>query len=432
MRTDRALRSRLEAAGQEWLLDHLGSLDPVAGAKLANQLAGLDLELIERIRAGEELAPAPTGALEPLPYTPASERDIGTDAARKGADALAAGKVGFVILAGGQASRLRYDGPKGAFPIGPRSERSLFQILVEQVLRGARDAGRSLPLAITTSIDTDAAIRAFFETHDCFGFPREDLSFACQGQLPALDEQGCLLLAEKDRVFTNPDGHGGALRALETSGILAAWEQRGVDRVACSQIDNPILRVVDPDFIGRAKQIATKIVLKRKASEKVGVVARSGGRCALVEYSDLSEEESERTDDDGQLTYRLGSIAVHVFRLDFLRRELLRSLPLHVAKKEIPCVDRAGAAQFKTGTKYERFLFDLFPRAEEIAVCEVERAREFEPLKNFAGEHSPEVVRAALDREYRRWYEQAGIEPPSDAPLELSPLDVMGPDDLSR
>jgi UDP-N-acetylglucosamine/UDP-N-acetylgalactosamine diphosphorylase len=428
---DRTLESRLEAAGQGWILEHLATLDPVSGAKLANQLAGLDLELVARIRAGEELAAPSGGTLEPLPYIPAAERGIGTDAAHRGAAALADGKVGFVILAGGQASRLRYDGPKGAYPIGPRTERPLFRILVEQVLRGVRDAGRDMPLAITTSASTDASIRTFFETHDCFGFPREDLSFACQGQLPALDRQGHFLLAERDRVFTNPDGHGGALQSLETSGILEEWEARGVELVSCCQVDNPILRVVDPDFIGRANQLATKIVLKNGPNEKVGVVARSGGKYALVEYSDISEEDADRTDPDGRLTYRLGSIAVHVFRLDFLRRELPRALPLHVARKEIACVDRDGTPQRTEGTKYERFLFDLFPQADDIAVCEVEREREFEPLKNYAGEHSPEIVRAALDRQYRRWYAEAGVEPPPEDPLELSPLDVMGPDDLS-
>jgi len=427
-----AFRKRIEAAGQGWILDHLESLDAAHRDALAHQLAGLDLELVAGIRAGQGLAEPPPAALEPLPYTPAAERGPGTEAARRGAAALGAGEVGFVILAGGQASRLRFDGPKGAYPIGPRTDRSLFRILVEQVRRATRDAGRAMPLAITTSTATDAAIRAFFETHDCFGFPRRDLAFACQGQLPALDADGRFLFAAPDHVFTNPDGHGGALQALERTGILEDWEARGVRKVACCQVDNPILRVADADLIGRAATLATKVVLKRSPGEKVGIVARAGGRPALVEYSDLDPADAAKTDADGRLTYRLGSIAAHVFDLGFLRRELPRALPLHVAHKEIPCVDRAGAAQRVPGTKYERFLFDLFPRADDIAVCEVVREEEFEPLKNHEGEHSPDVVRAALDRQYRRWYAEAGVAPPAEDPLELSPLDVNGPADLAR
>jgi len=427
---DKALRSRLVSAGQEWLIAYRDTLDAARAEDLTRQLSSLDLDLVERIRAGGERAPPPPKDLEPLPYVAAEERGPRTGAARSGAAALTQGAVGFVVLAGGQASRLKYDGPKGCYPIGPRTNRPLFRILVEQVVRAGRDAGRTPPLAVTTSTTTDAAIKAFFEGHDCFGFPRADISFACQGQLPALDADGRFLLAEPGRVFTNPDGHGGALQALETSGILAAWEERGVEKVACCQVDNPLLSVVDADFLGRAGTLATKVVMKRAADEKVGVVARAGGKPTLVEYSDIAPEDAARTDRDGRLTYRLGSIAAHVFDLAFLRRELPRSLPLHVAHKEIPCVDAAGTPQRVKGTKYERFLFDLFPLAGDISVCEVDREREFEPLKNAEGEHSPEVVRAALDRQYRRWYEEAGATPPDESPLELSPLDAIGPDDL--
>jgi len=435
---DRKLRARLEAAGQEWLVSHAETLHEPGRTRLCKQLAALDFDLVARVRADEGLADAPEGTLEPLPCVAAAARGLRTPEADAGREALRAGRVGFVVLAGGQASRLRYNGPKGEFPIGPHSDRSLFRILVERVMRGGRDAGVMPRLALTTSSTTDAAIRRFFEEHDCFGYPRDLIRFACQGQIPALDEQGLFLLAERDRVFTNPDGHGGALQALETSAILAEWEEAGIDLVSVCQIDNPLLHVVDPDFIGRVVAgaghggvpIATKIVVKTEPAEKVGVVASVGGRPALVEYSDISDADSERRDDDGQLTYRLGSIAAHAFRLDFLRTELPRSLPLHVAHKEIPCVDSDGEADTRPGTKYERFLFDLFPRADEIVVCEVERAREFAPLKNFEGVHSPMDVRRQMDAEYRRWYAEADKTPPDQTPLELSPLDAVGSDDV--
>jgi len=433
---DHALRARLTDAGQEWIHDHLEGLDPTRRQALLQQLASLDLKLVADIRANEGIAGNPEGEIEPVGYVAIGDRHHGTDAAERGREALRAGRVACVILAGGQASRLRYDGPKGEYPIGPRSERSLFRILVEQIMRSGHDAGTPLPLAITTSASTDTDIRAFFDEHDRFGFPREALRFAQQRQLPALDHAGRLMLAERDRVFTNPDGHGGALQALENEGILAEWQAAGIEWVATCQVDNPILRVVDPDFIGciagGSAPIATKIVLKTEPSEKVGVVANVGGRPALVEYSDLGAEDEARRDADGQLTYRLGSIAAHVFRLDFLRQELPVSLPLHAARKDIPCIDASGNATHLPGTKYERFLFDLFPRAPEVVVCEVLREHEFAPLKNAEGADSPEEVRNALDAQYRRWHSEAGVEPPADAPLEYSPLDIDGPQDLSE
>ena len=433
MKLDRSLRARLAKAGQEFLADHAEGLDPARQEMLLTQLEGLDFDLVARLRAaGEESAL--DGDVEPLPYVSFQERGPGTAAAEHGARELAAGRVAFALLAGGQASRLRWDGPKGTYPVGPVTERCLFRIFTEHVLRAGRDCGRQPPLAVTTSAATDAAIRAFFERQDCFGMDRQDLAFACQASLPALDEHGRLVLNAPDRIFTNPDGHGGAVLALERDGVLAAWEEAGITTVVTFQVDNPLLRVVDPDFIGRLHtgdaQLATKVILKERPEQKLGVVVRRAGRPATVEYSELPAELAAARDADGQLTFRLGSVGAHAFRLDFLRRELARDLPLHTARKEIPCVATDGAAIRQWGVKFERFLFDLFPRVDGIAVAEVLREREYGPIKNAEGAESPETARAMLDAEYRRWYREAGKTPPGDERIELSPLDALGPEDL--
>lgn len=309
-------------------------------------------------------------------------------------------------------------------------------MLVEHILRAGKDYGRTPPLAVTTSATTDAAIRTFFERNDCFGLDRKQLAFARQASLPALDDGGRVVLAAPDRIFTSPDGHGGAVLALETHGVLAAWEAAGVTTVCTFQVDNPLLRVVDADFIGRHTEsghdIATKVILKREPGQKVGVVVAHEGRPAIVEYSEITDEQAAARDPDGQLTFRLGSIAVHLFRLDFLRGELARELPLHTARKELPCVEADGTPVRRKGIKYERFIFDLFPRAGGITVVEVEPERQYGAVKNAEGKESAQTARAALDAEYRRWYAAAGKTPPDTegAQLELSPLDVLGPEDL--
>jgi len=434
MNLDRTLRSRLTAAGQEFLSDWLDQLAPRKREHLLRQLDSIDLDLVAALGRGEGLARPPEGALEPLPYVPLADRGSDSEIAALGTKALQQGRIAFAMLAGGQASRLRYDGPKGAYPIGPVTDRSLFRILTEQVLRARRDFGALPPLAITTSSTTDAATRHFYESQNCFGMDRDRLVFSCQGSLPALDDDGRMMLGAPDRIFTSPDGHGGAIVALERDGVLAGWEDRGVDVVCTFQVDNPVLQVVDPEFLGRLlaqpAPIATKIVLKTDPAEKVGVIVRQGGRPAIVEYSELSAEQQAARDPDGQLTYRLGSIAVHAFDLKFLRRVLATQLPLHTARKEIRCVDASGQVVRRPGRKFERFLFDLLPQADDITVVEVDRGTEFAPLKNATGADSPETVRHALSAQYRRWYVEAGKPAPPDDPIELSPLVAMGPADL--
>jgi UDP-N-acetylglucosamine/UDP-N-acetylgalactosamine diphosphorylase len=433
MKLDRSLRARLATAGQESLADHCERLDPARRDTLVAQLEELDLDVLAKLRAAQE-GSALEADIQPLPYVPFRERGRKTAAAKRGAGELEAGRVAFALLAGGQASRLRWDGPKGTFPVGPVTERCLFQIFAEHIVRAGRDHGRQPPLAVTTSATTDAAIRAFFERQDCFAVDRAELAFACQASLPALDDDGRLLLSAPDRIFTNPDGHGGAVLALEREGILAGWEKTGITTVVTFQVDNPLLQVVDSDFIGRLwtgdASLATKVILKERPEQKLGVVVRRAGRPAIVEYSELPADLAAARDPDGQLSLRLGSIAVHAFRLDFLRRELGRDLPLHRARKEIACVDSDGAKARRWGMKFERFLFDLFPRADDIAVAEVLREREYGPVKNAEGAESPETARAMLDAEYRRWYREAGKAPPEGERLELSPLEALGPEDL--
>ena len=339
------------------------------------------------------------------------------------------------MFAGGQASRLRLDGPKGTYPIGPRTDRSLFRILVEQLVRAGRDFGTCPPLAVTTSASTDAAIRAFFEAQDCFGMDRGRLRFACQGSLPAFDRMQRLVLAGPGRIFRNPDGHGGAIAALESSGILTDWAAAGIEAICTFQVDNPLLKVVDTDFIGRLwtekPPIVTKVVRKTDPTEKVGVVACVKGLPSIVEYSEIGAHANAR-DPDGQLTFRLGSIAVHAFDLEFLAGALKTPLPLHRANKEIPGIDEQNNPARIPGVKFERFVFDLFPLADGLTVVETLREREYAPVKNAEGQDSPATVRAALDAEYRRWYEEAGAAPPEGSePLELSPLDALGPQDVT-
>lgn len=417
----------------EGILRRLELLPPAARARLESQVRAVDWGLMERLRRGAGLAESSMARVAPVPYVRHAERGKDPAFSARAQASLKKGGIGFVLFAGGQASRLGWDGPKGTFPIGPVSDRSLFRILCEKLARAGRRFGVTPFLAVTTSEATDGAIREAFAREGCYGLPAGRVDFVCQASLPALDERGAVLLETPERIFTSPDGHGGAAVALESSGLLERWETAGVTAVSTFQVDNPLLRLLDLDFLGRLREggppIVTKIVLKSDPGERVGVVASRGGRPAIVEYSELSAEEAARRDPDGHLTYRLGSIGVHAFELRFLRRELRGNLPFHRAIRPVPCVDEAGRPTRVNGQKFERFLFDLFPCAPAVTVVECLREREFAPLKNAEGDDSPDSVRAAMRSEYLRWHIEAGRTPPA-GPIEFSPLEVDGPEDL--
>jgi UDP-N-acetylglucosamine/UDP-N-acetylgalactosamine diphosphorylase len=324
------------------------------------------------------------------------------------------------------------------YPIGPVSGKSLFQIHAEKVLALRRRYQRPVPLLVMTSEATDAETMAFFDDHAHFGLPREDVSFLCQGTMPALDlATGKLLMESRDRLFTSPDGHGGVLRALEKARLLPALQARGVRHVFYFQVDNPLVKVADPVFLGyhltTRAEVSLKIVPKESPLDKLGNVVGVDGRCTIIEYSDLPEALARQTDGQGHLRIWAGSPAIHLFELDFLLRMCREGtqIPFHVARKKVPYLDepaRLVHPERENALKFEKFIFDVLPLADRWAVAETSRREDFMPLKNATGSDTPETVRQALSNLAGDWLEQAGVgvprRPDGDAAvaLEISPL----------
>jgi len=274
-----------------------------------------------------------------------------------------------------------------------------------------------------TSPATDAETRALFEAEGYFGCAREDVFIFCQGTLPAWDFEGRLILDQPGRIAESPNGHGGAVAALHESGALSHMEARGIDRLFYFQVDNPLVRVGDPVFLGfheaSGSEMSCKVIRKADPLEKVGVVARRDGRPAVVEYTELSPDLRDARDAGGQLLYWAGNIAIHVFNLDFLHRlaqDGEKLLPVHASPKIIPSAHsphKARASPAPNGYKLERFVFDALPWAERVCVLEVSAAEEFSPIKNASGDQSPESSRADLEACYRRWLDEGGVEIPA-------------------
>jgi UDP-N-acetylglucosamine/UDP-N-acetylgalactosamine diphosphorylase len=367
---------------------------------------------------------------------------------RLGEEALRQGQVAAMVVAGGQGSRLGFDHPKGMFPVGPVTNKSLFQIHAEKLLALGRRYGKSVPFLIMTSPDNDGETRAFFKEHAYFGLPAADVFFFSQGTMPAIDlATGRLLLEKPGRIFTSPNGHGGSLTALAESGLLDRLRQRGVRQVFYWQVDNPLVRVADPLFLGHHRaaraEVSSKVVPKQDPEDKLGNMVLIDGRCAMIEYSDLPRDMAVARDEHGQLRFWAGSPAIHIFEVDFLARvtQGKERIPFHVACKKVPHIDAAGATvepDKPNALKFEMFVFDVLPRADRWTVVETSRREEFEPLKNAAGPDSPETVRQAISNLAGDWLHKAGVEVPRRAdgnvsvPLEISPLFALDAAELAE
>lgn len=437
-------QARLRSFGQEHLLRFFHELDGSAQERLLRQVLAIDYPLLSRLH--RELVQSPPtaeslGRLEPLAAEsfeslPLPERAALTTA---GMRALREGKVAAFLVAGGQGTRLGHAGPKGTFSIGLPSGKSLFQLQAERLLALSRRAGKAIPWYIMTSPENHAETVAFFSERGFFGFPERDLLFFPQGELPVVDAEGRILLADKGRVSLGPNGNGGCFLALKQSGALDDMKKRGVEWVFIYSVDNALVKVADPRFVGYALQsgfpAASKAVVKAGPDEKVGVLCRRNGRPSVIEYSDLPASLRESRLPDGSLEFRAGNIAIHLFSRAFLAANAEEGLPYHVAHKKIPFVDESG----KTVTpatpnafKFELFMFDLFPRAEGMAALLVEREEEFAPVKNADGVDSPESARTLLRAQHRKWLLAAGLPASSleGRLFEISPLTSLEGEDL--
>lgn len=431
-------------------------LTPSEQDQLRRQVEDIDLVLLERLylqaESGETSCVPPSETIRAPSVVPLADspraREEQQRAERLGGRALEAGQVAIVLVAGGQGTRLGHDGPKGTFAIGPVSGKSLFQIHAEKVLATGRRYGARLPLYIMTSPDNDRVTRRFFNDHDFFGLDRDQVVFFQQGMMPVLDRQtGMLLMADKHRVATSPDGHGGVVKALADGGHLSDLRRLGAEYIFYYQVDNPLVKVADPATLGyhieAQSEMSLKVVRKLDPGEKMGVVVEVDGRPQLIEYSDLPTEVAERRLSDGRLEIWAGSIAVHVFNISFLERlagDGLK-LPYHRAVKSVPHLDEGGHLVHPAepnAIKFEMFVFDALPLADKALVIETGRREEFEPLKNATGDCSPASVRRAMSNLFAGWLDAAGVQvayrPDGSAgvPIEISPLVALDAEELRK
>ena len=430
--TRQELEALLAPVGQEHLLRFWEKLTDSERTRLATQIQTVDWKQV----AGwihdalgetgttaipfERLSPAPYVALRPRTEDEANHL---REAVEAGERLLQNGKVACFTVAGGQGTRLGFNAPKGTYCFSPLRNKSLFQYFAEAILRNQEKYATTLPWYIMTSPANHDDTIHFFEQHRFFGLKPENVRFFIQGTLPGFSQDGKALLATPDTLALFANGHGGTFAALRDSGTLDDLDARGIEYLSYWQVDNPMVTVCDPLFIGlhhlTGSEMSSRCLVKRDAMEKLGHFTLLDGKLMIVEYSDMPKELLEKRDADGQLTFRPGSPAIHILSRDFIRRLTTGTFALkpHRANKKIQFVDETGnlvTPDAPNGIKLEFFIFDALPLARNPLILEADRNEEFAAIKNATGNDSPESCRTALLERTAHWLEMAGVKMPRD------------------
>lgn len=438
------LRQVCREQGQEHVFNFWDQLNDAQRENLLDELDSLDFEEVSRliqqhVKTQDHEVELPH--LEPAPYIRLPETKAETEehaqAHTHGEALIRQGQVAAFLVAGGQGTRLGYDGPKGCFPIGQISRKTLFQLFAEKLLAARRQYAANIPWYIMTSRDNDEVTRHFFREHDYFGLPREDIIFFRQGMMPVVDQNGRLLMDSPSALALAPDGHGGAIRALKRSGSLDDMRKRGVRYISHFQVDNVLVPPVDPLFVGfheqTGSQMSSRMVRKRSPDERVGHFCLVDGRLRVIEYSDMPADLAQQRRGDGDLLFNAGSIAIHIYDVDFVEQLNQRGyeLPFHRAWKKVPYVNELShriRPRQPNANKFEMFVFDALPAARRTMVLEGAREEIFSPVKNAQGEDSVETAQRDMMRQAARWIKAAGIQIETNDEgvptlrIEISPL----------
>ena len=401
MEYDKILHT-LQTYGQEHLLKYYDSLQQKDQECLLKQIADIDWGILKLLQSGK--AAEEKGVLEPLGALELPEIRKKESAYREiGKKAIQEGKIGAVLLAGGQGTRLGFNGPKGTVNIGLSKKLYIFECLIHNLMDVVRETGSWVHLFIMTSQKNNEETVSFFQKHNYFGYDAEHIHFFIQEMAPAVGYDGKLLLEEKGKLALSPNGNGGWFSSMEKAGLLPLLHEKGIEWLNIFAVDNVLQRIADPCFIGATIDSGcasgAKVVRKASPMERVGVLCLEDKRPSIVEYYEMTEDMIHLKDENGNLLYNFGVILNYLFRVDKLEEILHTTLPLHMAEKKIPCLDANGELyrpETPNGYKFETLVLDMVRLMDSCLPFEVERSHEFAPIKNKEGVDSIETARELL------------------------------------
>lgn len=396
---DIRVKEQIEKNNQKYLLKYVNGSMP---KRLEEQLLEYDWSYLKLIHEKQQ----ERGTFSPLKATTLDEIERkASDYRKTGLEAIKATKVGAILLAGGQGTRLGFDKAKGMFNFGETKQKYIFQQLIENLRKVVDEAGAWVPLYIMTSEKNDADTRAFFEEHDFFGYHRDYVKFFVQEMVPAVDFEGNLLVEAEDSLAMSPNGNGGWFKSLLKAGLDKDILEKGIEWLNVFAVDNVLQQIADPVFVGATMQSGcvsgAKVVRKCDPYEKVGAMCLENGKPSIVEYYELTPEMAEAKGEDGALLYGFGVILNYLFRVDKLMETTSKNMPLHIVEKKVPYIDENGVAvkpETPNAYKFETLILDMVYMMDNCLPFEVEREKEFAPIKNATGVDSVESARALLKK----------------------------------
>lgn len=396
---DIRVKEQIEKNNQKYLLKYVNGSMP---KRLEEQLLEYDWSYLKLIHEKQQ----ERGTFSPLKATTLDEIERkASDYRKTGLEAIKATKVGAILLAGGQGTRLGFDKAKGMFNFGETKQKYIFQQLIENLCKVVDEAGAWVPLYIMTSEKNDADTRAFFEEHDFFGYHRDYVKFFVQEMVPAVDFEGNLLVEAEDSLAMSPNGNGGWFKSLLKAGLDKDILEKGIEWLNVFAVDNVLQQIADPVFVGATMQSGcvsgAKVVRKCDPYEKVGAMCLENGKPSIVEYYELTPEMAEAKGEDGALLYGFGVILNYLFRVDKLMETTSKNMPLHIVEKKVPYIDENGVSvkpETPNAYKFETLILDMVYMMDNCLPFEVEREKEFAPIKNATGVDSVESARALLKK----------------------------------
>jgi len=394
--------NKLKQYGQEQLLRFYAELSDTEKADLIAQIEALDFSLLQELKKKD--AGVERGKLEPLSGLSIAEIEKRRqEFEQEGLSAIRAGKVGAVLLAGGQGTRLGFDRPKGVLNVGINRELYLFECLIHNLMDVTKQAEAFVPLYIMTSEKNHQDTVDFFKEHHYFGYPEQDIYFFQQQMAPSVDYQGKIYLEEKGRISLSPNGNGGWFSSMERGKIIDDVHKRGVEWLNVFSVDNVLQRIVDPAFVGATILSGcvsgAKVVSKAEPNERVGVLCLEDGKPSIVEYYEMTDEMIHSRTESGELSYRFGVILNYLFRVDKLEEIMDAHMPVHIVEKKIPYIDIEGnliKPEEPNGYKFETLVLDMIHALDNCLPYEVVRNKEFAPIKNRTGVDSLDSARELL------------------------------------
>lgn len=445
----------LKQHNQQHLLTFWNELDDYGKEKLLAQIEQIDFKTLDSKIEGYVKNPASAklpSKIEPASFYPALPqtqecKDKFGKAKKFGAELLSKGKVAAFVVAGGQGTRLGFDGPKGDFPISPVKNKTLFRLFAEMIkAAGVKYCFQPRWYIMTSPLNHEPTCN-IFKDNNFYGLSEQGVFFFQQGTEVNYSTDGQILLAEKYELATSPDGHGGSLKALYKSGAVEDMKKLGIEYISYFQVDNPLINIFDPLFIGLhamdEAEMSSKALIKAGPLEKVGNFCIADGKMTVIEYSDLPDELAYKKNPDGSLVFSLGSIAIHIISRNFIERLNAKgfALPYHKAVKKIPYIDLSSGEKIEpknpNGVKLETFVFDALSLAKKSIILETIRSSEFAPVKNAEGADSPAVTKRMMIERAAGWLERVEIKVPKksdgsiDSQIEIAPSFALNAEDVA-